>query len=509
MTYNLHRLLFFIWAFFAMLSSGLNLAAQRYHPELEKQLDSLNLVFPFGVASGDPTDSSVVLWSRLWLPKADSVEVKLLIFADSAETRLLQEHTLFASKTEWWNLKTTIFCQENTTLYYRFITGIHKSPLGRTKTAPTSLVPKLSFLVVSCSNYQWGYFNAYRSMTTEKEIAAVIHLGDYIYEYGATDYFEKKLPGRRHLPPHEIVSESDYQTRYAQYRLDPDLAELHRLFPFITIWDDHEIANDAYALGAQNHQDSAEGNWFVRKKTAQKTYFDWLPIRFDSNYKLRRSLSFGPLAEVFLADQRLEARTEQRMPSNETKPDDAKRTILGNEQSSWLIQALKKSSARWKIIGNQVIFSSYSLPPSLISKIPKNGDSWIGYPYEREFLSREFHRLCKDSMLIVTGDAHASFGFVSRLDNSVPQSSFAREWVTPSVTSPNLDEYLAKWKVGYLRAQLKKKSLNPHVQYINLIDHGYLRVDISADNIQGTWKMIKTRLNPNPTIRKEYHISYH
>ena len=492
-----------------LLLSKSSLLAQNYNSTLEKHLDSLNLVFPFGVASGDPTDSSVILWTRLWLPTMDSVQVKLMIYQDSLATKFIQEHTLNTSKPTWWNVKTTVAWPENSTMYYQFSVGQHKSPLGRTRTAPKTLVPNLSFLVVSCSNYQWGYFNAYRCMATEKDIAAVIHLGDYIYEYGAADYFDKKLPIRRHLPPHEIVSESDYQTRYAQYRLDPDLAELHRLFPFISVWDDHEIANDAHATGAQNHQDSSEGNWMARKKRAQKAYFDWLPIRPDSNYKLQRSISFGPLAQLFLADQRLEARSEQRAPSKTPQSDEVHRKMLGYDQSTWLIESMEKSNSRWKILGNQVIFSSYNLPPSLISKIPKNGDSWIGYPYERELLSREFNRISKDSLLIVTGDAHASFGFFTRLDNSDPKTSFAREWVSPSVTSPNLDEYLAKWKVSYLRAQLKKKKLNPHLQYINLIDHGYLRIDLSQDNILGTWKMIRTRHKPNPELKREFHISYH
>lgn len=492
-----------------LLVSGYSLHAQRYHPKLEKHLDSLNLVFPFGVASGDPTDSSVVLWTRLWLPSMDSVQVKLIIYADSLATKFIQGHTLNTSKTNWWNVKTTVSWPQNSTMYYQFSVGPHKSPLGRTRTAPKVLVPNLSFMVVSCSNYQWGYFNAYRIMATEKDIAAVIHLGDYIYEYGAADYVDKKCPNRRHLPPHEIVSESDYQTRYAQYRLDADLAELHRLLPFISVWDDHEIANDAHATGAQNHQDSSEGNWFDRKKRAQNAYFDWLPVRPNPNYKLQRSISFGPLAQLFLADQRLEARSEQRAPSKIPKSDEVQRRMLGDDQSTWLIESIEKSNARWKILGNQVIFSSYNLPHSLISKIPKNGDSWIGYPYERELLSREFNRICKDSLLIVTGDAHASFGFISRLDNSDPTTTFAREWVSPSVTSPNLDEYLPKWKVSYLRGQLKKKKLNPQLQYINLIDHGYLRIDLSQDNILGTWKMIRTRHQSSPELKRKFHISYH
>jgi len=478
-----------------LLLSKSSLLAQNYNSTLEKHLDSLNLVFPFGVASGDPTDSSVILWTRLWLPTMDSVQVKLMIYQDSLATKFIQGHTLNTSKPTWWNVKTTVAWPENSTMYYQFSVGQHKSPLGRTRTAPKTLVPNLSFLVVSCSNYQWGYFNAYRCMATEKDIAAVIHLGDYIYEYGAADYFDKKLPIRRHLPPHEIVSESDYQTRYAQYRLDPDLAELHRLFPFISVWDDHEIANDAYKEGAQNHQQE-EGDWNERKKNAKKVYFEWLPLKENSSKSIQRKFQFGNLASLYMMDERLEARTKQGMGEN-----DSLRTILGKEQREWFLQEMQKDkNVTWKIWANQVIFSQVKAPDAVtkVTKSKLNSDMWDGYAVEREIIMNNWLAKEIDHVIIVTGDAHVSMG----MNLQHQGKKLGEEWVTPSITSANLNERISNFKAKFVEHLFRKKKLNPNLNYCDLRHHGFMLVELNENEAKNTWYYEKTILKPSSKLKK-------
>ena len=200
---------------------------------------------------------------------------------------------------------------------------------------------QLNFAVVSCSNYEWGYFNAYGRIAEEENLSAVIHLGDYIYEYGTTSYGDTTI-GRINIPTHEIISLQDYRDRYSLYRLDPDLIAAHKSHPFIVIWDDHEIANNSYVDGAQNHQDD-EGSYEARKASARKAYYEWLPIRDTPNHY--RDFKFGELADLFMLDERLAGRTKPADSLGDPSLLDENRTLLGQEQFGWLENNLKTSGA--------------------------------------------------------------------------------------------------------------------------------------------------------------------
>jgi alkaline phosphatase D len=356
--------------------------------------------------------------------------------------------------------------------------------------------------VVSCCNYENGFFNAYRLIANRNDLDAVIHLGDYIYEYGANT--NKKHPSvRQHIPTHEILSLQDYRSRYAQYRLDKDLQEAHRLYPFITEWDDHEFANDAYAEGAKNHQ-SADGDWNIRKAIAKKAYFEWLPITDNAEESVIRKLSYGNLAELFMVDTRVEERCQQLVSTFDTLLSCSTRTILGKKQTNWLTTGIDSSSARWKIMANQVVFSE--LDGSKLGKSHAfNVDAWDGYPEERKEILDSFYLHNIKNVIILTGDIHLSWAFdlvqepknKDRYNRKTGKGVIGAEFVTPSVSSNGIGEKFSRGIAFLFGGLLKNKSSNPHLRYQNLVDHGYVLLDLNDERANATWVHLKTVLERN------------
>ncbi|MBV6646849.1 MAG: alkaline phosphatase D family protein, partial [Cyclobacteriaceae bacterium] len=334
--------------------------------------------FYHGVASGDPLSDRVVIWTRVTPEKKlPEVEVKWEVSSDPQFAGEILSGTYTTDSARDYTLKVDVTgLSPGQIYYYRFQALGATSMAGRTKTA-TQEASDLQFAVVSCSNYEWGYFNAYGRIAERSDIDAVIHLGDYIYEYGPGRYGDTSSL-RKNLPPKEIVSLYDYRTRYALYRLDSDLRSVHSKHPFIAVWDDHEIANDSYKDGAQNHQED-EGPYEDRRNAAVQAYYEWLPIREGD--LLYRRFQFGPLADLFMLDERLEGRTAQLDSLTDPSFEDPNRSMLGTEQLSWWLDGMKQSTAHWKIIGNQVIFSylDWGRPTFNI-----NLDSWDGYIAEQQ-----------------------------------------------------------------------------------------------------------------------------
>ncbi|MCL4158545.1 UNVERIFIED_CONTAM: hypothetical protein GTU68_049731, partial [Idotea baltica] len=250
-----------------------------------------------------------------------------------------------------------------TTYYYGFTYNDKHSLTGRTKTSPgANEVDQLKFGVVSCSNYQAGYFNAYHRLADRNDLDAIIHLGDYIYEYADGAYGNEGLFTERKLEPtKEIVSLEEYRTRYSTYRLDTNLIRAHQQFPFITVWDDHETANNSYKDGAQNHTEGAEGSWVDRKAAAKQAYFEWIPIRDRESKQVFRSIKYGNLVDLIMLDTRLEGREQQLEDVTSDAINDTTRTILGTTQKQWLLDNLSNSTAKWKVIGQQVVFSAFNV----------------------------------------------------------------------------------------------------------------------------------------------------
>lgn len=462
--------------------------------EIDSLLKERNVRFPFGVASGDPRYTSVVLWTAVYTDRTGEISVDWELAGDSLFTQTVSKGVALARPENGFSVKVLVEdLVQGRTYYYRFRFDDQYSPTGRTRTAANQ-ANSLSFCVVSCSNFSWGYFNAYAAIAKESNVQAVIHLGDYIYEYDVSSYKSTKLR-RNHFPINEIVSIQDYRSRYAQYRLDADLQEAHRLHPFITIWDDHEIANDAYKDGAQNHQPETEGDWEIRKNTARKAYFEWLPIADNSTFSIKRNFSFGKLADLFMLDGRLEGRSVQLEDLGDSSLNNPSRTMLGKQQADWLIQSVAQSEARWKLIGNQVIFSPFNVSKK-IAKYGKATDMWNGYPFERNRIMEAWKQKAVQDVLVFTGDVHCAFAFDLRTQLNDNSSSLGAEWVTTSVTSSNLDEYTKRWKVRIVENLFKRKKYNPHLSYCNLRDHGYLRVDIEKEKATAHWKIVEI-LKPN------------
>lgn len=272
--------------------------------------------FAHGVASGDPRRDGVVIWTRVSPETAGPAPVRWIVASDPKLRRVVASGEVVTDESRDYTVKVDVTgLKPGRTYHYGFVVGKERSPVGVAKTLPEGGVDKIRFAVVSCSNYGFGFFNGYKSIAETPDLDAVLHLGDYIYEYGADGYggdVGAKI-GRAAEPSHEIVTLADYRTRLAQYRRDPDLQAAHAVAPWITIWDDHETANDSWKKGAQNHQ-PAEGDWEERKRAAIQAYYEWMPIRDPVAGKpwesINRTFQYADLVTLVMIETRLLARVE-------------------------------------------------------------------------------------------------------------------------------------------------------------------------------------------------------
>lgn len=423
--------------------------------------------FIHGVASGDPTQNSVIIWTRVEPNGREMVEGKWKICADEKMEKLVLEGTFTTTAERDFTVK--IYnggLEPGKYYYYQFEAFEKKSIIGRTKTLPEN-PDKIRLGFASCSNYEKGYFNAYRVMGDDS-LDVVIHLGDYIYEY---PYIEPAVGGRKHLPKNELFTDDHYRTRYSQYRQDEDLQYLHSRHPFIVIYDDHELANNAYKDGAQNH-DSTEGNWNDRLADAKKAYYEWMPIA-ENEGKHYRSFSFGKLANLIMVDTRTDGRTEQPDKVDVNDKDTAAH-IMSKEQMDWLIKELFKDH-RWKIIGNQILFSDISV---FFGKSPQlYNDGWSAYRTDHQTLEKILENI--NRTIFVTGDFHSSF---------VINGNNFTEFVVPSITSTNYDEDNGADSAVIYHKWYKEK--NPEITFSNLIDHGYFSLEITPEICKGHFVLL-------------------
>ncbi|MEO0896761.1 MAG: alkaline phosphatase D family protein [Bacteroidota bacterium] len=461
--------------------------------------------FYHGVASGDPLQDRVILWTRVTPTNPNAkVEVKWEISLQEDFSSLVRSGTLIASSEKDFTVKEDVTGLEaGTSYFYRFEALGKYSQIGRTKTLPRGDVDQVKLLIATCSNYEGGYYNAYKEMA-KREADAVVHLGDYIYEYEPGHYAQKHLQkaGRTHRPKQEIISLSDYRQRYSLYRTDSMLQMVHAAHPFINIWDDHETANNSHMTGAENHQPEKEGEWEQRKAVAQQAYFEWLPIRDHEEKNIYRSFQFGDLLSLIMVDTRIIGRSEQVENSFSEAYLDESRSILGQEQENWLKSELTKNT-QWKVIGNQVMVSpmDVSFFKFLGFRIPfypgkvKNMDQWDGYPIARDRVLDYLQEEKVDNVIFLTGDDHASYAYdVVREKNweayKEGREAEAVELVTPSISSANFDEYLPKFYLNKLRRKFPQK--NPHLKWFNLTEHGYISLDISKEASVANWNFVDT-----------------
>lgn len=439
--------------------------------------------FYHSVASGDPLPNAIIIWTRVTPDTDQTLDVEWLMATDTALTNIVQTGTFVTDSARDYTVKVDVTnLNPATTYYYQFKALGKKSAIGRTRTAPASAdnVQHLRFGVVSCSNYQHGYFNAYEKLAKRYDLEAVIHLGDYIYEYELGGYGNE----RNHIPEHEILNLDDYRTRHSLYKLDPDLQAAHQQHAFIVTWDDHEIANNAYLDGADNHNPLTEGSWDDRKKAAKKAYFEWMPIRDNDTKKVYRTIQYGNLIDLIMIDTRHEGRQIQ-LDVNDTAANNPNRTILGTEQYNWFLKQLKNSTAKWKIVGNQVCFT-----PINTASLIENSDMWDGYKPERDkvFASIDSNNL--KNIIFITGDIHLGICAdvtqnPSTYNPQTGEGSVAIEWVATSVTSSNLDETFPDLDPNVIINLAK--SLNPHAKFVDVTNHGYMLLDVKTDSTQADW----------------------
>jgi alkaline phosphatase D len=372
--------------------------------------------------------------------------------------------------------------QAGTTYYYQFSCANALSPVGRTRTLPAGSTGRVRLGVASCANYPYGFFNAYRAMAQRPDLDAVLHLGDYLYEYANGRFGNGERLGRVPMPNRETVTLDDYRMRYAQYRSDGDLQEVHRQHPFIAVWDDHEFANDAWADGAENHREATQGDWYARRAVAEQAWLEWMPVRENAyeNGQIYRSFRFGDLVDLVMLDTRLAGRMRPLAAVNTAGLNQPNRTLLGADQESWLFRQLGASQARgtqWRLVGQQVLLANYVNRDGLITT-----DHWDGYPVaRRRFLSYLASQPVTNTV-VLTGDIHSSWA------NEIAHegANVAVEFVTPAVTSPNIED------AGQARAAAEFiRDRHAHVKYVDVHRRGYLVLDVTRERAQAEWYHVK------------------
>ncbi|WP_432451975.1 MULTISPECIES: alkaline phosphatase D family protein [unclassified Agarivorans] len=349
------------------------------------QESAIPVEFTHGVASGDPLADAVILWTRVTPAYAGDITVSWEVASDEAFTQLVSNGQMVTNASRDYTVKVDVIGLEAGSRYfYRFISAGRQSPVGKTRTLVQGSPSSVKLAVMSCSNYPAGYFNVYDLAAQHQDLDAVLHLGDYIYEYPRGGYASANAEqiDRQVLPVGELFTLSDYRTRYAQYHTDLSLQKLHAQVPFICVWDDHEVANDTWREGAENHNDG-EGDFEERKLGALQAYFEWLPIRpwTEGNYQeIYRSFSFGDLVDLHMLDTRVLARDKQldyadyfdaatgSLDQTTLTSDlsDPTRTMIGSEQLQWLQDNVSASGARWQVLGQQVLMGKMHLPAAIV-----------------------------------------------------------------------------------------------------------------------------------------------
>ena len=436
-------------------------------------------MYPFyhGVASGDPLHDRVILWTRVTddTLSVDSVMVNWRVATDTGMSNIVSTGSGYAKADDDWCFKVDAAgLNPYTWYYYDFQSLGQYSIRGRTKTAPLGDVDSVRLAIVSCARYHDGYYEAYEYIRNRNDLDGVVHLGDYIYEKGGGS---NTIGRPENVPAHEIVTLEDYRLRYSHYRLDDDLRRLHQQLPFITVWDDHEGSNNGWSTGAEDHDPGTEGPWIDRINNAGKAYHEWLPIRSPdpASHSIYRKLQYGDLIDLYMIDSRYEARDEM-VPVTSSDIDDPSRTMLGNTQFSWLTTDMAASTAKWRIIGNQVMMA----PLEMLGQ-PVNNDQWDGYRAERTKLFNYIDSASIDNFVVLTGDIHTSWVNDlphSSYDASTCTGSVGVEYVVPSVTTQN-GGVVGGLGVGPVMAA------NDHMRYVNLSDKGYVLLHVSKTRMIG------------------------
>jgi alkaline phosphatase D len=488
-----------------------------------------NVQFAHGVASGDPRPTSVVLWTRV-TPTASStpgsgagpdVVVDWQVSTNSSFTKIVRSGRFSTGPARDHTVKVDATgLQPERIYYYRFSYGSVRSGVGRTRTAPAaaSSPANLRLGVVSCANLQAGWFSSYRHLADRDDLHAVLHLGDYLYEYGPGEYGygQGDRDIRPHEPAHEILNLADYRRRHGQYKRDADLQRLHGKYAFIVTWDDHESSNDGWKDGAENHT-PGEGDWAARRAASHQAYDEWMPVRMNGTAQigdgtgLYRRLTFGDLVEISMLDLRT-YRDKQVAAQVDPAQGDPARTITGRQQLDWLKESLTRQVSQWKLVGNPVMIAPVTfagVPRDLIKPVndtvgllppegvPYNVDQWDGYTDDRREVFEHLRDNGVTDSLFITGDIHSGWACDLPADKAAylgTRDSVGVEFVATSVTSSNLKDITGTpRRTTSVAVEETLKANNPHIKYLNFDDHGFSVLDITPKRAQMDWYIIGDR----------------
>ncbi|MEO9971078.1 MAG: alkaline phosphatase D family protein [Hyphomonadaceae bacterium] len=513
--------------------------------------------FDHGVASGDVLSDRAIVWTRVTpadTSQTGSVTVIWQIFEDAGLTREVQAGAVQTSSARDYTVKVDVTgLQPARDYYYAFSVftdaGIVASPSGRTRTLAASGTTPIRAAFVSCSNFPFGQFNVYDALSRQDDLDVIIHLGDYIYEYGRDGYGGEvgKALGREHEPAGEITSLADYRTRHAQYKSDRALQRAHAAAPWICTWDDHESANNSYRTGAQNHTSPREGSWTSRKQQAVQAYLEWMPVRDPvqgaARSALWRRFDFGDLASLMCLETRLTGRSEEiswnarltgvandqiGQVARKTLQDvnDPTRTMLGGQQEAWLADQLESSSNEgkvWQVLANQTIMARAAfpnfpekIPAAQIEKIvenagsngpivkrligmsafglPHNLDAWDGFPAARERLY-EAAKSANASLVTLTGDTHT--GWANGLKDAEGEPRGV-EFGCTSVTSPGIGEFVS----GVEDLGQMYVDANDEVNWFDPDGNGFTLLDISAEAVRAEFYKVSSIVDRNYSLSR-------
>jgi alkaline phosphatase D len=485
---------------------GAGAAAPAVAQAAETGAPGATAAFAWGVASGDPLQDRVLLWTRFAALDGERspARVRWEVAKDEGFQHIVTKGEGAVGPQRDFTLKVEAAgLQPGRDYFYRFFGRAgggawRASPVGRARTLPVGPVKDVVLAFATCSLICNGYFNAYEAIARLPRVDAVIHLGDYIYEYGGPGSYgmdSAVAHERAPQPPHDCITLEDYRTRLAQYRRDPQLQAAHARAPWIVVWDDHETANDSWVGGAENHRPD-EGDWNLRKAAAIKAYYEWMPIREpkDHGFDIWRSFDFGDVASLFMLETRLTARDHQvtyaelfpdptpaAVAAFRAKLDDPSRKMMSAGQEAWLAEGMERSvrSGRpWQVLGNQVVMARIIPPPvrrmvgdaklnaALEGKsgevkravltadrvgelgLPYLTDSWDGYAADRQRLYAIFEK-AHANCIVVSGDSHAFW--VNELYDSPDGGRLAAvEFGTTAITSPGAGDELPGFPVGEL-----------------------------------------------------------
>ncbi len=502
--------------------------------------------FQHGVASGDPQQDRVLLWTRITPRSQDPITFRWRLDPVDGKGGGKRGSGMTSADRDFTVKVDVVNLEPGRAYQYAFEAEGVKSPIGRTMTLPEGSTKDVVLAVCTCALYPNGYFNAYGAIARLPRVDAVVHLGDYIYEYGGSGSYGMDSPvadDRPHQPNHECVSLADYRRRHAQYKTDPQLQAAHARAPWIVVWDDHETANDSWTGGAENHQPATEGDWNARKAAAIRAYYEWMPIREPAGggFAINRSFDFGDVASLFMLETRLTARDHQlypdvEMPKDPTpadvtawrqKLDNPARKMMSAGQEAWLAKGLAasvKASVAWQVLGNQVVMARLATPPirkvmtpeayaAAKAELPKpaqarlarleanaalglpwGADMWDGYPADRQRLYALVEK-AKANLVVVSGDSHA-FWANELWSAETGGKRVGVEFGAAAISSPGPGEAYPQVPLGEAFVRHDREVL-----FNNQTAHGFVLLTLTQTTATGELMAVSTIRDKAYTVR--------